>query len=116
MKEVDVFLVTIKNARERKGISQRDMAKYLDISQAAYNSIESGKTSLKVETLFQIAMLLNIDLSLNPNNTEENSEEIDEKIDKTLKELAEEQQDLQEKFIKMSNKITKLYSLLQKKI
>jgi transcriptional regulator with XRE-family HTH domain len=68
MKEIDELLILIKQTREEKGISQKELAKHLGISQPAYNNIESGATALKVETLFQIASFLGIDFFPNPNN------------------------------------------------
>ncbi len=62
MKDIDYFLTLIKQTREEKGVSQRDIAKHLGITQPSYNHIESGFTALKVETLLQIATFLEIDL------------------------------------------------------
>ena len=118
MKEIEDFLLTIKDARERKGVSQRDMAKYLDISQPSYNSIESGKTSLKVEVLFQIATFLNIDLSLNTNLTKEYSEEENRAINKNLEELnenleknLEDLDEIRQQVKNINNRMTKLFDL-----
>ena len=65
-REVAELLVLIKKTREEKGISQRDMAKHLGIAQSSYNQIESGSTSLKVETLFEVAEFLGISFFPNP--------------------------------------------------
>lgn len=67
-REVAELLVLIKKTREEKGISQRDMAKHLGIAQSSYNQIESGSTSLKVETLFEIAEFLGISFFPNPDD------------------------------------------------
>jgi len=53
----------IRLLREAKGYSQEYMADMLDMSQSAYACLESGKTSLRVERLFQILELLETDIS-----------------------------------------------------
>lgn len=50
----------IKETRIVKGYTQYYVGKRLDISQYAYHKIESGKTALKVETLIQIAIILEV--------------------------------------------------------
>lgn len=60
MKEEQEILLLIKQIREKKGISQRDMAKHLGIAQSSYNQIESGSTSLKFTTLLEITRFLDI--------------------------------------------------------
>lgn len=54
------ILRNIKHTRIIKGYSQEAIAYQLKISQAAYHKIESGKTELKVNMLFEIIELLNI--------------------------------------------------------
>jgi transcriptional regulator with XRE-family HTH domain len=46
--------------RKSKNISQKTIADYLNISQAAYYKIESGKTQLAVWHLVKIAALLDV--------------------------------------------------------
>jgi len=53
----------IRSLREAKGYSQEYMADMLNISQSAYACLEAGKTSLRVERLFQILELLDTDIS-----------------------------------------------------
>src|SRR6476620_1437842 len=53
----------IRTLREAKGYSQEYMADMLNISQSAYACLESGKTSLRVERLFQILELLDTDIA-----------------------------------------------------
>jgi len=53
----------IRALREAKGYSQEYMADMLNISQSAYACLESGKTSLRVERLFQILELLDTDIA-----------------------------------------------------
>ena len=73
MKEIKELLELIKAKREEKGISQREIADYLGISQPAYRNIENGQTSLKVETLYQIAQYLGINIFAQSNNPKEES-------------------------------------------
>jgi transcriptional regulator with XRE-family HTH domain len=73
MKEIKELLELIKAKREEKGISQREIADYLGISQPAYRNIEGGQTSLKVETLYQIAQYLGIDIFAQSKNQKEES-------------------------------------------
>jgi transcriptional regulator with XRE-family HTH domain len=53
----------IRSLREAKGYSQEYMADMLDISQSTYACLESGKTSLRVERLFEILELLETDIA-----------------------------------------------------
>ncbi|WP_143069887.1 helix-turn-helix domain-containing protein [Hymenobacter actinosclerus] len=48
----------LRKVREYKGISQECMAYHLNISQNCYHKIESGKVSMKVETLLAAAAVL----------------------------------------------------------
>ena len=45
----------IRKVRELRGISQREMAKRLDMEPSGYNRLESGETKLDVERLKRIA-------------------------------------------------------------
>lgn len=53
----------IKNAREQKGLSQRDLAQKLNISQAAVSQFENGKNPPKIDTLLKIANALQVDIN-----------------------------------------------------
>ncbi len=50
----------IMEAREAKGLYQKDMAAALDLSTNAYNSIENGKTNLTVNVLYRISEILQL--------------------------------------------------------
>ncbi|KUF38614.1 helix-turn-helix transcriptional regulator [Myroides marinus] len=50
----------IKSIRKNSGYSQEYVAERLGISQKAYSDIESGKTKLKNEVLYEIAKILDI--------------------------------------------------------
>lgn len=51
----------IKRERKLKGISQKEMATQLGITQAAYSHFESDDKPLPVNRLNEIAQILNID-------------------------------------------------------
>lgn len=50
----------LKVARKMKGISQKEMAQLLNISQIAYNMLEMQKVSGKISTWQQIQTILEI--------------------------------------------------------
>ena len=52
----------IKSLRKKNGLSQEDLAASLHMSQNAYSLLESGKTKIDIERLYQIADLYNISL------------------------------------------------------
>ncbi|MDB5030131.1 helix-turn-helix transcriptional regulator [Mucilaginibacter sp.] len=54
---------SIRKKREFKNYSQEYMAYKLDISQNAYSKIELGYTKITLERLFQIAEVLDINVS-----------------------------------------------------
>ncbi len=45
----------LKELREEKGVSQQEIAKYLNIKQNTYSQYETGKRQLPIETLIKIA-------------------------------------------------------------
>ncbi|WP_297521611.1 helix-turn-helix transcriptional regulator [uncultured Clostridium sp.] len=48
---------------ERKYKKQKDFAAFLGISESYYNKLENNKSVMTVDTLFQIAKKLNIDIN-----------------------------------------------------
>jgi transcriptional regulator with XRE-family HTH domain len=56
------ILNNIKAARAIKGYSQEDMANQLGIDYSTYGKIENGHSGLKVERLFEIAKILDLDI------------------------------------------------------
>jgi transcriptional regulator with XRE-family HTH domain len=52
----------IKNAREAKGLSQKQVAIACNIDNSNYSKIESGKTDPSFSTVAKIAQALNIEL------------------------------------------------------
>lgn len=55
---------TIKNIRNKKGLTQEQLAFKLEISQKSYSNIENGKTKLKNNMLMKIAKALEITPSI----------------------------------------------------
>jgi transcriptional regulator with XRE-family HTH domain len=53
----------IRNKREHRNYTQEYLAAKLDISQNAYSKIELGYTKITVERLFQIADVLEYDIT-----------------------------------------------------
>ena len=51
----------IRSIRESKGYSQEYMANMLQCSQSAYASLEAGKTSVRMERLFNVLEVLETD-------------------------------------------------------
>lgn len=66
----------IMEAREQKGLFQKDIAAALDLSTNAYNSIENGKTNLTINVLYRISEILQLPVSkllnINEGDTQNN--------------------------------------------
>ena len=107
MKEIEQFLSIVRETREKKGINQIDIATHLGITQPSYTNIESGKTSLRVEIMFQIAKFLDINLELHINGR--NSANLD--LDKDIKELNAVKQEVEN----INSRISKLFDLFNNK-
>ncbi|HAA55636.1 MAG TPA: hypothetical protein DCE42_12815 [Myxococcales bacterium] len=58
--EFRLIMVTnaIKNARNNRGIGQRELARLINMSPAALNKIENGSGNMRLSTLFKIANAL----------------------------------------------------------
>ncbi len=54
------YKIVIRNAREKKGLSQYKLAKMVGITQSFMNEIESGKKSPSIEVFFRICEALDI--------------------------------------------------------
>lgn len=54
------MIQNLKEARNEKGLSQKDVAKYINLTQQTYSDYETGRTNPDIETLIKIADLLNI--------------------------------------------------------
>lgn len=53
----------IKNLRERRGISQRELGAMLGVTQQTIGQLENNKTSPRIETLERVATALNASIS-----------------------------------------------------
>ncbi len=61
MRKADKAELRIRSFREAKGYTQEYMAEMLDICQSTYANLESGKSSLSIERLLEIAAVLEMD-------------------------------------------------------
>ena len=60
MKRTEIIRKRIKRTRTEKGYSQYYVGTRLNMSQIAYHKLENGKTQLKVETLLELANILEV--------------------------------------------------------
>lgn len=60
--KIKAIAANIRNTRERLAYTQEYLAAKLSISQNAYSKIELGYTKITVERLFQIAVILDVDI------------------------------------------------------
>lgn len=58
--KVKDYKIVVRNAREKKGLSQYKLAKMVGITQSFMNEIESGKKSPSIEVFFRICEALDI--------------------------------------------------------
>ena len=63
MHSIDKIGPRIRSLREARGYSQEYMADMLHISQSTYAHLESGKSSMKVDRLFHIAEIFQIEVT-----------------------------------------------------
>lgn len=52
----------VKEERKKRGVSQLEMAEYLNMTQSSYSKIEQGKQKLLVEDLVKIAEKFDISI------------------------------------------------------
>ncbi len=64
MRKADKAELRIRSFREAKGYTQEYMAEMLDICQSTYANLESGKSSLTIDRLLEIAEILELDFHL----------------------------------------------------
>lgn len=60
-KKVEEIRALIKSLREERGISQREMARLLDLNPGSYNRMENGPGGLKIDLILQIARILEVE-------------------------------------------------------
>lgn len=61
MRKADKAELRIRSFREAKGYTQEYMAEMLDICQSTYANLESGKSTLSIDRLLEIAEILELD-------------------------------------------------------
>src|SRR6187431_2053607 len=61
MRKADKAELRIRSCREAKGYTQEYMAEMLNICQSTYANLESGKSSLGIDRLLEIAEILEVD-------------------------------------------------------
>ncbi|WP_113676111.1 helix-turn-helix domain-containing protein [Vallitalea guaymasensis] len=54
----------IKNARETKGLFQKDIAKFLDVKPNTVSSYESGVRKMDFDTIRDLCKLLDININI----------------------------------------------------
>jgi len=67
--QADAFAQSLRQARLRKGWSQRDLSGKAGIPQAHISRIESGTVDVKISTLVELARLLDLELILAPRSS-----------------------------------------------
>jgi transcriptional regulator with XRE-family HTH domain len=94
----------IRTLRRKKGWSQEDVAKQLDISIPAFSKIETGFTDINLSRLEQVAAIFEISvvqlLTLNDGNQEQSINTLDT-LNKKLLSREAEVIDLQKKVIEL---------------
>lgn len=61
MENMDQIREKIKNLRKARGLSQKEVADLLKITQAAYNRIESSDTSITLDRFLQLCQLFAVE-------------------------------------------------------
>jgi transcriptional regulator with XRE-family HTH domain len=64
--QAESFAQTLRQARQRKGWSQRDLSQRAGVPQAHISKIENGVVDMKLSTLLELARFLDLDLVLAP--------------------------------------------------
>lgn len=65
----DQILKSLKEARQRKGFSQRELSAKSGVPQSHISKIESGDVDLRVSSLVALARVLDLELELVPKKT-----------------------------------------------
>lgn len=61
-REMQQVTKKVKEERKKRGVSQLEMAEYLNMTQSSYSKIEQGKQKLLVEDLVKIAEKFDISI------------------------------------------------------
>lgn len=65
----DQILKSLREARQRKGFSQRELSAKSGVPQSHISKIESGAVDLRVSSLVALARVLDLELELVPKKT-----------------------------------------------
>lgn len=100
----------IRQIREEKGYTQRDVADVLGLVPASYNKIENGKTALTVENLQKIADFLGVSVKEILFDEQSSSSELDKRIlEKEKRQLVKNLARQRNEFIAIINSILENY-------
>lgn len=61
--QTDEILKNLRGLRKSKGLTQKEVAKRLDISSVQYGNLENGRNNLLVKQLFRIIEVLDVSLN-----------------------------------------------------
>lgn len=75
-------MIRLLELRTREGLTQRDVAKALFVSQGTYNNWENGKTEPSIEQLIALSQFFGEPIDYIVNNEIENKDKIIEKQNK----------------------------------
>ena len=60
MERIEKIRKRLKSIRIEKGFTQDYIGEQLNISQISYHKLENGKTALKLKTLLELAVILEV--------------------------------------------------------
>ncbi|MBB71783.1 MAG: transcriptional regulator [Legionellales bacterium] len=67
--------VTLKRARQQKGLSQAEVGEPFGIQQSTISSIENGAPGTQLETLYRVLASLDLELFIRPREHKEMTED-----------------------------------------
>ena len=113
MADVSDILDLIKTKRKEKGITQKEIANFIGVSEMTYIRIENGQSELKLSQYIDICKFLGVELVTNKDSTKETalitSKESD--VSNVWQELREQKNEIK----KQSEKLDELLELFKKK-
>jgi HTH-type transcriptional regulator/antitoxin HipB len=68
----------LKDARNRRGLTQGEAGRRVGLTQPAISDIEAGKENLRVNTLFKLLAALDYEILIQPKETETRTDRGDE--------------------------------------
>lgn len=81
---------TLKEARERKNLSQRELGEKVGVPQSHISKIENGRVDLKLSSLIEFARVLDLELTLVPRELVPSVQSIVRSADKKLQSIRNE--------------------------